>query len=356
MVRRTSQPIVYLLTFLAIFVANIASANTLWASSIFKGKTMRMIVPFAPGGGTDVFARLVARNWGRHIDGQPNFVVLNMTGAGGTIGFNHLYHRAKGDPLTVGVASAGIVQRQLVKFEGVRYDLREMPLIGNSGESLFLYARSDFGVKTVLDLKKFGRPVVMGATSRGAVGDSAMKIALDIFRIENKPLYGFPGFSAVRPALLRGEVDVTIDEPINYMPIYKSLEEEKTVVILFQMGLLGSGGNIVRDPIVPDMPTVAEVYTKLVGALTSDQLERLSAIAALRSFGRSIYLPPGAPKEAVVELRNSFMKMHEDPRFIADFKKMAAGVPAPEAVPGAQGEASLRKLLAVSPDIVELLK
>lgn len=356
MTMRSSRQTCFALIILVSFLVPATTASSLWASSLFEGKNIRMIVPFSPGGGTDVFARLVARNWGRNIEGQPRFVVQNMTGAGGTIAFNHLYHRAKGDPLTVGVASAGIVLRQLIKFEGVRYDLRKMLLIGNSGETLFLYTRGDLGVKTVLDLKDLGRPVVTGATSRGSAGDSAMKIALDIFGIEQKRIYGFPGFSMVRPAVLRGEVDVTIDEPINYKSIYKSLEEEGQVVVLFQMGLLDSDGNIVRDPILPDMPTIAEVYTKLVGGLTTNQMERLSAIAALRSFGRSIYLPPDAPNDAVAELRKSFMKMHEDSQFIADFKKMAPGVPPPEAVPGAQGEAILQKLLTAPPEVVQLLK
>jgi hypothetical protein len=50
------------------------------AQSFYEGKTVRIIVGLAPGGGFDTYARVIARHIGRHVPGNPTFVVENMTG------------------------------------------------------------------------------------------------------------------------------------------------------------------------------------------------------------------------------------------------------------------------------------
>jgi tripartite-type tricarboxylate transporter receptor subunit TctC len=60
----------------------------IWAVSVhaqesfYKGKTIRLIVGLAPGGGYDLYSRVIARHMGKHIPGHPIIVVENMTGAG----------------------------------------------------------------------------------------------------------------------------------------------------------------------------------------------------------------------------------------------------------------------------------
>ena len=58
------------------------------AQSFFEGKTMRIIVGFAAGGGYDTYARAIARHMGKHIPGKPAIVVENMEGAGSLISAN----------------------------------------------------------------------------------------------------------------------------------------------------------------------------------------------------------------------------------------------------------------------------
>ena len=76
------------------------------AQSFFEGRTIRLIVGFAPGGGFDTYARVLSRHMGRHIPGTPTIVVENMTGAGSLISANHLYRVAKPDGLTIGTSTA----------------------------------------------------------------------------------------------------------------------------------------------------------------------------------------------------------------------------------------------------------
>src|SRR5262249_17574811 len=51
-------------------------------SPFYKGKTVHVIVGFTPGGGYDLYARVLARHIGRHLPGEPNVIVENMPGAG----------------------------------------------------------------------------------------------------------------------------------------------------------------------------------------------------------------------------------------------------------------------------------
>ncbi len=76
--------------------------------SFFKGKTVRIVVGFAAGGGFDTYTRAIARYWGRHIPGNPSIIVENMAGAGSLIAANHVYKAARPDGLTIGNFGGGL--------------------------------------------------------------------------------------------------------------------------------------------------------------------------------------------------------------------------------------------------------
>jgi len=56
--------------------------------SFYRGKTLRFIVAYEPGGGFDVYTRTIARHFGKHVPGNPTTIVENMTGAVGMIAAN----------------------------------------------------------------------------------------------------------------------------------------------------------------------------------------------------------------------------------------------------------------------------
>ena len=76
--------------------------------AFYKGKTIRIVVATAPGGGFDTYTRVIARHMGRHIPGNPTMIVENMPGAGHRIGANHVYKVAKPDGLTIGHFQGGL--------------------------------------------------------------------------------------------------------------------------------------------------------------------------------------------------------------------------------------------------------
>src|SRR6266581_2144964 len=66
-------------------------------AEFYRGKTITMVVSSASGGGYDAISRVLANHLGRHIPGNPQVVVRNMTGAGGIVATNHLYNVAAKD-------------------------------------------------------------------------------------------------------------------------------------------------------------------------------------------------------------------------------------------------------------------
>ena len=91
-------------------------------ANYYEGKTIRFIVGFSAGGGYDAYTRTIARHMGKHVPGNPAFVVDNMAGAGSLIAANYVYKAAKPDGLTIGHFIGGLFLQQLLGKPGVEFD------------------------------------------------------------------------------------------------------------------------------------------------------------------------------------------------------------------------------------------
>jgi tripartite-type tricarboxylate transporter receptor subunit TctC len=108
----------------------------------YQGKTIRLIVGLAPGGGYDLYSRTIARQMGKHIPGHPTIVVENMDGAGSMIAANHMYKAAKPDGLTIGHILGGLFLQQLLGNPGIEFDGRKFEYIGVPAQDHFLIGLS----------------------------------------------------------------------------------------------------------------------------------------------------------------------------------------------------------------------
>ena len=100
------------------------------AEDFYNGKTIRLIVATTPGGGFDAYSRMLARHMGKHIPGNPTFVVENMPGAAFMIGTNYLYKQAKPDGLTLGNWIGTLVLHQVIGKKGIEFDARRFEYVG----------------------------------------------------------------------------------------------------------------------------------------------------------------------------------------------------------------------------------
>src|SRR5947199_8435978 len=85
----------------AILVVPQAQADDV--AEFYRGKRINLIVSYGPGGGYDVYARVLARHMSRHIPGNPPIVVQNMPGAGSLRGTNFIYNVAPRDGTAFGI-------------------------------------------------------------------------------------------------------------------------------------------------------------------------------------------------------------------------------------------------------------
>ncbi|MBI2991693.1 MAG: hypothetical protein HYY47_06115, partial [Deltaproteobacteria bacterium] len=82
--------------------------------NFYQGKTIRIVVGSAPGGGYDLWPRFMARYFSQYIPGKPEVIIQNMPGAGSLVAANYIYNVAKPDGLTLGAVIPAIYFDQLV--------------------------------------------------------------------------------------------------------------------------------------------------------------------------------------------------------------------------------------------------
>src|SRR5258707_903363 len=113
-------------------------------------KTIRLIVPFGPGGGADIIGRIIAQSLQEKL-GQP-VVIENRPGAGGTLG-NEAVARADKDGYTLGVMTAGQIIAS-VMAKSLRYDALKAfdPVAQVATAGLIIVARPDFPASNVQEL------------------------------------------------------------------------------------------------------------------------------------------------------------------------------------------------------------
>src|SRR5439155_1394147 len=107
-----------------------APARAQTVEEFYKGKTISFIIGYSPGGGYDVFARLVARHMGNHIPGKPQIVPRNMPGAGSRSAAASMFsvQPKDGTVLATGDQSLSLAQAM---GESLQFDTTKFIYIGN---------------------------------------------------------------------------------------------------------------------------------------------------------------------------------------------------------------------------------
>jgi tripartite-type tricarboxylate transporter receptor subunit TctC len=310
------------------FLATLISLNVcvplqaaLAQEPFYKGKSLRFLVNYPAGGATDVVARLVAQYLPKHIAGNPTVVVQNMPGGGGNVGANYVYEVAKPDGLTVGVFSGGYLP-QILGGSGVRFDLNNMPMIAGVGETSVVYIGADTGVKRAADILKPLKPIVIGGFTRESNKDLALRMALELLGVPYRYVTGYSGESDLRIAVQRGEINYTSEGLTGYTMGGAVMAREGVVVPLYQDGLAGPEGDIVRDPRA-DLPTFREFFRSVKNAEPSGPLgEAFKISGAVRSMGRFVVAPPKTPAAVVEILRKGFRDTFESAEFKAESERV----------------------------------
>jgi tripartite-type tricarboxylate transporter receptor subunit TctC len=173
-------------------------------AAFYKGKQMSLLVGSAPGGGYDLYARLLARHFPRHMPGQPDVVVQNMPGAGGLILANHLATRAPRDGTAIAHVQGPLSIRQLMDSKNVMYDMRRFGWLGSANNS------SNVCVMSPRVALKSAKELVTREIIVGGSGGSTTYVPMFLNAVVGtkfKIVAGYKSSSSVAIAVERGEVD-----------------------------------------------------------------------------------------------------------------------------------------------------
>src|SRR5690348_1558122 len=152
-------------------------SSVLAQDGFYKGKTIRIIVGAAAGGGYDTYSRTIARHFGKHIPSNPTIVVDNMPGAGFLISANYMYKVAKPDGLTIGHFIGGLFLQQLLGKPGVEFDGVKFGFIGVPGQDNYMLGiAKSTGITSVEQLLASKTPIKLGGVGAGSATDDIPKI------------------------------------------------------------------------------------------------------------------------------------------------------------------------------------
>jgi tripartite-type tricarboxylate transporter receptor subunit TctC len=290
--------------------------GTTWAQGHFyQGKTITVIAGASAGSAYDLYARLMAQYMGKHIPGNPNFIVQNMPGAGSIIGANYIYGVAKGDGLAIGAIQPSIYFNQLLKQPEVKYDWSKFIWIGSPVTSNhLLYMRADTRYKTIHDVVKTQTPPKCGATGTSSTAYYIPKLLDQTIGTNFDIVLGYQSGQDIDLAVERGELvcrSFTITAFFAREP-FTTWRKKNFVNVLMQTGRK-------RDARLKDIPTIYELMDKYNTPPEGRSLATL--VLAAGDFGRPYVLPPNTPPERVKIIRAAFQKVLSDESALADTKK-----------------------------------
>lgn len=174
----------------------------------FEGKTLRIVVGFAPGGGYDSYARVLSRFMGQHLPGKPNVVVENMPGAGSLTAVRWLDGPAPKDGTAIVAFNPGLITQSVLEPEKIgNINFLNYAWIGNMArDQRVCYLWADKGVKT-FDEFRARKGWNFGTTGVGVSNWVNFKTLQGLFDVDMKIITGFRGSGEQRIAIERGEVD-----------------------------------------------------------------------------------------------------------------------------------------------------
>jgi len=282
------------------------------AAEFYSGKVVRIVVGFPPGGGADVYSRVIARHLGRYVPGNPTLAVVNMPGAGSIIAGNHIFNNGARDGSEIGMLNGAVILEQLFANPGVHFDMTKFRYLAVPvNETYVMIVTRQSGIA------RFGE--LIGANARqailGAIPNSTLEHAPILLRealnANLKVVAGYKGSADIRLAVDTGEVNGFF----NPWSTVKQSSPEK-----FKSGEWSVILQLTDQPL-GDLPS-KNIPT--IGELTKVQDHRLLlryGTSAPNQFGKVYVLPAGVPAERAAALEAAFAKTFADRNFLADAAK-----------------------------------
>jgi tripartite-type tricarboxylate transporter receptor subunit TctC len=319
----------------SITMAGAASAQT--PEAFYKGKTVSIVMGTGPGGSYDLYGRLLINQYGKHLPGNPNFIIEHMPGAGGATAANFMYGPGPQDGSKILMTHALPLIEKL-QSSGVRFESRKFQWLGAYDQiSQVLAIWHTAPGRTIEGLK--GADVVLGAMGRYHFSYQWASLVKESLGAQLRVISGYPSGGELNLAMERGEIAGWTIAWENLTGGNAAWLKEKKVVIPLQFTL-----SRMKD--LPDVPTLIEMSQ-------GDSRAIAEFLASGTPHARALAAGPNVPADRVAALRTAFDVMMKDPAFLAEAEQRKLSI-----LPRTAREVQVLtdKMAEASPEFIEKVK
>jgi tripartite-type tricarboxylate transporter receptor subunit TctC len=329
------QPLVTcLLGLCAIAPTKAARADAV--SDFYRGKTITIIVGYTAGGGYDIYARALARHMGKHLPGNPSFIVQNITGAGSLNAANHIYNVSAKDGTVFGTFARGLAIEPLIGTAKVQFDATRFTWLGSGTNEISLCATWHTSpIKTWADALKTGFTV--GGEGAGSDPDTYAALIRNIFGVKLRLVTGYHGTSDIILAIERGEIDGRCGWS------WSSIKSTRAAWITEKKLNYIAHNSEQKAAELAHVPSIADFAN-------NRQKQVIRLVSSRQVMGRPFAAPPGVPEQRKQALRKAFDDTLKDPAFLEEAGKLKLEV---NPVTGSEVDKLIAELYRTPKDIVE---
>ncbi|MDH3240986.1 MAG: tripartite tricarboxylate transporter substrate-binding protein [Alphaproteobacteria bacterium] len=309
-------------------------------ADFYKGKRLSIVASAGPGGGFDLYARLLGRHIAKYIPGNPGVINQNRTGASGIVLANYTYDIAPKDGTFIGNIRSSALKDSILGNKRTKFDGKKFEYIGNlNAETSSCVFWHTSGVNSVEDF--FAKEIVMGGSGRGGESYSYPKLANALLGTKFKIILGYRASGLRLLAMERGEIQGECGSYTSILKFQraKDLKEGRLRVLMIASNK--------PDPDFADKPNLLDL------AKDPEKRKVLSFMLTPLEIARMFASPPGTPKDRVAILRTAFDAAVKDPAFKEDAKRGKLTLNTSSA---AEVEAVVARLYSATPDLVKRVK
>lgn len=327
---------------LSFTIMAVAGSEAIAAGSpqeFYKGKTMKFMVPFSPGGGFDAYARALKPHLEKYL-GVANVVIINKPGAGGNICYNELYNSVKPDGLTICISQGEtLAYNKLWDLPEAKYEPDGFSFLGRivwEETCTLLGTKSPY--KSVEDLKKADvvKAACPGMEDKSGTAVSSTFYALGLNNL--KRVVGYGGSREALAAALKGEADIAPGFSVG--GILKFVKAGNLVPLWVD--------STQRHSKLPDTPAIYEL------GIVKGREKPLNLYVDSLRLGRIIIAPPGIPQDMLLFLAEAVEKAISDPGYGKDLKKMKRDEP--RFLDGVKSRDLMKRIVRISSEEKKELK
>ncbi len=315
--------------------ALLAACLTASGGAFAQDSSIRLIVGFSAGGGFDMYARLLARHFGRYLPGGPNVIVQNMPGSSSLKAVQYLDQGAPRDGNYITAFNPGLMTNSLLEPEKVTYNFSDLGWVGSITQDYRVcYSWNREGnARSWDEITKQAR-FNMGTTSIGASAYQNAAVLKNIFGVKIHHVLGYPGSAEERIAIERGELDGGCGAWASNPPDWVINKRISPIVTFTKPS---NADPSVKAPYILDL------------AKTPEQRAILEILTAADLLARPYVVSKTVPAQRLAVLRKAFDATMLDKEFLAEAAQRMLPI---AAVSGPEAQQVVERLYKASPELV----